>query len=126
MKTVNHVEIVGFLGRDAEQKSEKAPIKFSVATGNGDKPDGSGKHPLVFHNITAWPNQFPEALDIKKGDPVRVTGRLNYVRWTGRDGVERNGVEIVATSITTKPASWAEAAHSRPWNQRPGHPLLGL
>jgi single-stranded DNA-binding protein len=103
VKTVNRVEIEGYVGRDAEQKTEKAPVKFSVATGNESKPDGSGKYPLVFHNITAWTNQFPDAINIKKGEFVRLTGRLNYTKWTGKDGTPRTGVEIVATSITVDP-----------------------
>ena len=82
------------------KRSEKAPVKFSIATGN-EKKDGEGKYPLVFHNITAW--HIPEAIDIKKGDFVKVTGRLNYTKWTDKNGVERNGVEIVATSITLDP-----------------------
>jgi len=103
MRTINKVEIQGYVGRDAEQKSEKAPFKFSVATGNDNKPDGSGKYPLVFHTVTAWPQQFPEAKDIRKGDPIRVLGRLHYTRWTDRDGAKRAGVEIVAFSITIDP-----------------------
>jgi single-strand DNA-binding protein len=103
MNTVNYVEVQGYVGRDAEKKSEKAPVKFSIATGNDSKSDGSGKNPLLFHSITAWTNQFPEAVNIKKGELVRVTGRLNYQKWTGKDGVERTGTEIVASSITVNP-----------------------
>lgn len=102
-ETKNRVEIQGYVGRDAEQKSEKAPVKFSVATGGDNKPDGSGKYPLVFHNVTAWPNQFPNALEIKKGNYVLVTGRLNYQKWTDKAGIPKTGTEIVATSITLDP-----------------------
>jgi hypothetical protein len=76
---------------------------FDAMKDNENKSDGSGKYPLVFHPITAWPGQFPEAPEIKKGEFVRITGRLNYTKWTGKDGVERNGVEIVASSITVNP-----------------------
>jgi len=97
MKTINRVEIQGSVGRDAVQKSEKAPIKFSIATGNDPKPDGSGKWPLVWHNITVWNN--PEALGIKKGDYLHIVGRLNYTKWTAKDGTEKTGVEVVAYDI---------------------------
>ena len=70
MKTINRVELQGHVGRDAEQKSPKAPVRFSIATGGDNKPDGSGKWPLVWHNITAWNN--PEQLGIKKGDYLRI------------------------------------------------------
>jgi len=103
MKTVNRIELYGRVGRDAEQKSDKAPIRFSVATGGEDKSDGHGKWPVVWHNVTAWPDQHPDARDIRKGECVRVIGRLNYTKWTGKDGGERHGVEIVATSITVDP-----------------------
>jgi len=104
-KTINRVEIQGNVGRDAEQKSSKAPVKFSVATGNDNKPDGSGKYPLVWHNVTVWNN--PDALKIKKGDYVHVAGRLNYTSWIGNDGAKRSGVEIVAYEIKT-PAAEAQ------------------
>jgi single-stranded DNA-binding protein len=105
-QTINRVEVQGYVGRDAAQVSEKAPFKFSVATGNDNKPDGSGKYPLVFHNITAWPQQFPLAGEIHKGDFVRVIGRLNYTKWMDRKtGQERTGAEIVAFVITMNPGS---------------------
>lgn len=80
MKTVNSVEIVGFVGRDTEKRSDKAPVKFSVATGGDTKAD-SGKNPLRFHTVTAWDRQ-PEVLKIRKGDYVRVVGCLNHNKWT--------------------------------------------
>ena len=61
MKTVNRIELYGRVGRDAEQKSEKAPIRFSIATGGENKSDGNGKWPLVWHSVTVWPDQHPEA-----------------------------------------------------------------
>jgi len=90
-RTINKVEVQGHVGRDAEQKSEKAPVRFSVATGHENKSDGSGKYPLVFHDVTAWTKQFPDAINIKKGEYVRVVGRLNYTKWTGKDGLEHTG-----------------------------------
>jgi len=101
MKTVNRSEIVGFAGRDAEKRSDKAPVRFSVATGNDGRPNG-GKNPLVFHTITVWEGQ-PEALKVRKGDYVRVVGRLHYTKWIEKDGLERTGVEVVAESVTVLP-----------------------
>jgi|SRR5215469_1928089 len=101
MKTINCVEILGFAGRDAEKRSDKAPVKFSLATGHDNKPD-RGKNPLVFHNIVVWDR--PELLNqIKKGTYVRVTGRLDYSKWTGTDGVERTRCEIVADRVEILP-----------------------
>jgi single-strand DNA-binding protein len=97
-KTINRVEIQGHVGRDAEQKSEKAPVKFSIATGGDTKPDRSGKYPLVFHNITVW--EKPETLGIKKGDYLRVVGRLNYNLWTDKEGAKRITTEIIAYEIS--------------------------
>jgi len=101
MKTINHCEIVGFVGRDAERKWTTASVRFSVATGNESRPSG-GKTPLCFHNIAVW--NRPELLDqVKKGTPVRVVGRLDYSKWTGTDGVERNRSEIVADHVEVLP-----------------------
>ena len=106
-KTVNHVVIEGYVGRDAAKRVENGPVNFSIATGNDNKPDG--KYPLCFHNIVVWGK--PEALGIRKGDFVRAEGRLNYPRWTGKDGVERSGVEIVAFAIVIEPKE-KPAAHN--------------
>jgi single-stranded DNA-binding protein len=97
-KTTNRVELQGFAGKDAEQKSDKAPIKFSIAT-------GGGKYPTDWHSIIAWPDSCPEAIDIRKGDQVRVIGRLSYNEWTAKDGTKRNRAEISAYVITINPES---------------------
>ena len=103
--TVNKIEIAGFVGRDAEQKSEKAPVKFSVATGGDNKADGSGKWPLAWHNITCWPATIPEAIGVKKGDYVRVHGRLNYNQWQTPEGQKRTAVEVVAFKLILEPTA---------------------
>ena len=115
MKTINRVEIQGFAGRDAEKRSDKTPVKFSVATGNDTRPDGEGKYPLVFHNIAVW-NRPELVTQVKKGAYVRVTGRLDYSKWTGTDGVERTRCEIVADQVEILPKD--SQPQPRPINTR--------
>jgi len=116
MKTTNHVEIQGFASRDPEKKSDRAPVRFGIATGNDTRPDGR-KNPLCFHTVTAWDRQ-PEVLKIKKGDYVKVVGRLSYTKWTDKDGIERTGVEVVAESVTVLPKD----SQSEPRTKPPAQP----
>jgi single-stranded DNA-binding protein len=103
--TINKVEVAGFVGRDAEQKSERAPIKFSVATGGDNKADGTGKWPLAWHQIVCWPATIPDAIAIKKGDYVRVHGRLNYNQWQTPEGQKRTIVEVVVFKLILEPTA---------------------
>jgi hypothetical protein len=48
-------------------------------------------------STTAWPRS--QASASKKGRPVYVEGRLKYGKYTDKDGIERNTVDIVATEM---------------------------
>ncbi len=106
--TINKIEIAGYVGRDAEQKSEKAPVKFSVATGGDNKADGSGKWPLSWHQIVCWPDTIPEAIGVQRGDYVRIHGRLNYNQWTTPEGQKRSVAEVVAFRLILEPTAEAK------------------
>ena len=40
-----------------------------------------------------------DAFKMKKGDSVHVLGRLRIQRYTGADGMEREVIEIIASSV---------------------------
>ena len=104
MKTINKVEIQGFLGQDAEVKtfdSGRTLVNMSIATNESykDKND-EWVNNTTWHNITYWKNKKDENTDfLKKGELVSVVGKLNTRKYTDKNDQERFVTEIVAFKI---------------------------
>jgi single-strand DNA-binding protein len=104
MRSVNKVILLGNLTRGPELKQTegKKPVCiFGLATNRtwmsytGEKRDEP-----MFHRIIAW-DQWAETCQkyLKKGRKVYVEGRLQSHSYTGQDGVERTGVEVVLEDL---------------------------
>jgi len=104
MKTINKVEIQGFLGQDAEVKtfeSGRTLISMNIATNESykDKNDEWIKT-TTWHNVTYWKNKKNENLDfLKKGELISITGKLNNRKYTDKSGNEKYVTEVVAYKI---------------------------
>jgi single-strand DNA-binding protein len=101
MKTMNKVEIQGFLGQDAEEKtfeSGRTLITMSVATSEGYKnSDGEWINTTTWHNVVYWKNKKEEDTSfLKKGELVSITGKLNNRKYNDKNGNEKFVTEIVA------------------------------
>ena len=81
----NKVTLVGNLGRDPEQKSERGPVTFSVATTERYRKDGVDKEETQWHNVQAW-GKLGEICRriLHKGDKVLVEGSLEYHEYEGK------------------------------------------
>jgi single-strand DNA-binding protein len=104
-KTINKVEIQGFLGRDAEIKtfdSGRTLISLNVATDESYKSNtGEWVKNTTWHNVAYWKNNIDEiAESLKKGKLVSVIGKLNTRKYTDKNGQEKYITEIVAQQIT--------------------------
>ena len=104
MKTINKVEIQGFLGRDAEEKtfeSGRTLISMSLATDESYKNNkGEWLTNTTWHNVTYWKNKKDENIDfLKKGELISVSGKLNTRKYTDKSGNERYITEVVAYKI---------------------------
>ena len=93
--TVNRVELQGVVERDATQANPGAPWRFVVVT--------TDRGHRTFHVITAWPQDTPNACEIRAGCCVRVMGRLAYRSWLDEGGARRTATDIVAAQITVLP-----------------------
>lgn len=98
MKTLNHVELIGYVGRDPEasQTATGTPFaRFDLATtkrwrGPADEPkQHTDWHRIVFFGPAA--NQIVDHLH--KGSLVRVAGEL-HVSTYEKDGISRTSVEV--------------------------------
>ena len=86
---------------------------------------------LFRSDATLWRDLAESAKDLKKGDPVLITGRLTNESWTDKDGNKRSSTKIEATRVealtrgaapgtATTPAAprQATASAARPQTQR--------
>lgn len=104
---MNTITVIGNVGRDPELRvtaSGLQVITFSVADTIG-KDD---KKTTVWHDIKAFGEQAENvAARVTKGQRVVVIGRLNKEKYTGKDGVEKQRVEIIADDVCLS-LRWAE------------------
>ena len=105
MASVNKVILVGNCGRDPEIRylpSGQAVANVSLATSSRrkDKNTGESIEDTQWHRITFYDRLAEIAGEyIKKGQPIYVEGRLKYGKYTDKDGVEKNTVDIIATEM---------------------------
>ena len=105
MASVNKVILIGNCGRDPEVRyapSGSAICSVSIATSSRRKDKSSGEtvEDTQWHRVTFYDRLAEIAGEfLKKGRPVYVEGRLKYGKYTDKDGIERNTVDIVATEM---------------------------
>jgi single-strand DNA-binding protein len=104
MRSVNKVILLGNLTRDPELKhteGKKPVCVFGLAT-NRSWPIKPGERQLAaeFHRIVAF-DKLAETCHqyLKKGRKVYVEGRLQSHVYTGKDGIEKSGVEVVLDEL---------------------------
>jgi single-strand DNA-binding protein len=103
-KTINKVEIQGFLGRDAEIKtfeSGRTLVNMRLATNESYKNANSEwVTSNTWHNIVYWKNKKEESFDhLIKGELISVNGRLNNRKYNDKEGQERYITEIIAQKL---------------------------
>jgi single-strand DNA-binding protein len=104
MGSVNKVILVGNLTRDPEMKrtAGKKPVCLMGLATNRNWTDQKGeKHEVPeYHRLIAW-DKLAETCHqfLRKGRKVYAEGRLQSHAYTGQDGIEKTGVEIVLERI---------------------------
>lgn len=119
MASLNKVELIGNCGRDAELRytpNGQAVANVSIATTSRrrDKNTGNVIEDTQWHRVTFYERLAEIAGEYaKKGRQVYVEGRIKYGKYTDKDGVERNTMDIVAHDIQllgSKPESTGNPA----------------
>ena len=103
-KSVNKVEIQGFLGKDATIKtfeSGRTLMSMSVATNESYKnTQGEWVTNTAWHNVTYWKNKKDETIDfLKKGEMIAISGKLNTRKYTDKQGQDRYITEVIAQKL---------------------------
>jgi single-strand DNA-binding protein len=105
MSSVNKVILIGNCGRDPEVRflpSGRAVANISIATSSKRKDRNSGEtiEDTQWHRVTFY-ERLAEIVGeyVKKGKPLYIEGRLQYGKFTNKDGVEQNTCDIIATEM---------------------------
>jgi len=104
MNNLNQLTLLGNLAKDPEIKHTNeglaiADLRVAVNRRWKDK-EGNDMENVEFFNITAW-NKLAEncASDLKKGDRVIVSGRLNHRSFDTKDGKKINIMNVIAEVV---------------------------
>jgi single-strand DNA-binding protein len=100
--SLNRVELIGRLGKDPEIRTLQAGssvANFSVATSESwkDKRSGERVEKTEWHRIVVWNEKTIEFVEkyLKKGDLVRLEGKIQTREWEDNDGNKKYATEIV-------------------------------
>lgn len=102
MEQLNRVELQGIVGSIRIQSfDENKMARIGLATNYAYKDrEGAAVIDTSWHNVIAWEGRNIQGLDkIGKGTKLHVFGRIRYQNYTGVDGVDRTGTDILANQI---------------------------
>jgi single-strand DNA-binding protein len=98
----NTITVTGRLGADPQlrqTKLGKSVCNIGLAV-NERIPRGAGfVERTAWHRIVCWQKLAENAQSLRKGQPIRVTGFQKSRSFTGRDGLARTVVEIIAEKV---------------------------
>ena len=105
MASLNKVILIGNAGRDAEVRyapSGAAVANVSIATTRRwkDKTSGEQNEETDWHRLVFYDRLAEVAGEyVLKGTSIYVEGRIKYGKYTDKDGIERNTVDIVVSEM---------------------------
>ena len=104
MSSVNKVILIGNLGQDPDLKFSStgtAICKLSIATSQKRK-DQSGQYQdeTQWHRVTLFGKQAEICGEyLAKGKKVYIEGRIQYDKYTDKDGVTKYTTDIIANDM---------------------------
>lgn len=121
----NRITLMGNLTRDPELRhtSNKVEVsRLTLAVNKRQRDEDSSRTHFV--DITAWRELARAATAFKKGDPVRVVGRLTNDSWEDQDGNRRYAVRVEATELyaVARPSPRDETSQDEPQTERDAPP----
>jgi single-strand DNA-binding protein len=104
MAGVNKVILLGNLGSDPEVKyleGGSVVARFNIATSEAyNNRSGERVEQTEWHRVELWDNLAKIAEQyLKKGNQVYIEGKIKSESWTDKDGQQRTGIRIRATSM---------------------------
>jgi len=105
MKSMNKVQLIGYLGRDPQfrpLKNGREMARLRLATDYWQQTaDGIPEKTTSWHNVTLFNDEQVKKMKnyIIKGSHILVEGRLAYNRYTSNDGITHCITEIKASFL---------------------------
>jgi single-strand DNA-binding protein len=100
---LNKVTLLGRLGKDPEQSSDRAPVRISISTRVSwkDKESGEWKDKTTWHDkVEIWGRSGEYAMsNLHQGDMVYVDGELTKDSYEDKDGNKRVSYYVKANDI---------------------------
>ncbi len=117
---LNHIEIMGRLGRDPELRHTQSgtPVaSFSLAVDRDFKDKSTGERATDWIDVVAWRStgEFVSKY-LSKGRMVVVEGRLQIRDWTDKEGGKRRAAEVIANNVyfaDSKPGDGQRSGQSK-------------
>ncbi len=112
MRSLNEVTLEGNLGADPVARTAKSGATwctFALATNRARKEGNQWVEETQWHEVKAFGREAERAVGFKKGSAVRVTGRLEYEKWSDEHGQARKSPRIVCESVALVPRPQAES-----------------
>jgi single-strand DNA-binding protein len=103
--SVNKVILIGNAGRDAELRQlpsgvAVANVTLATSTRRKDKNTGETIEETQWHRLTFYDRLAEIAGDyITKGKTIYVEGRIQYGKFTNKDGLEQNTCDIIVSEM---------------------------
>lgn len=129
---LNKIMLIGNLGRDPELQvtSDGTPFtRFSLAVSRTYKTaSGEKREETEWFNIVTW-SKLAETCEryLHKGSKVYIEGRLQQRKYTDKNGIERSGVDVIASDmemLTPKSASSGSEGYAAGSGDDRGDPFL--
>ncbi len=107
MEFLNRVELRGVVGRaDINTFNNSQVCNFSVVTEySGVDRDGNSNIETTWFNVSAWAGRdgIADLSSIKKGEWVKVTGRLRSRKYITPENEERQTMDLIAKEVSILP-----------------------
>lgn len=118
MKDLNIMLVEGNLVRDPELKETETGLpycRFSIANHNSYKKNGEWVNDVNFMNVITW-SKVAETCGrfLKKGDRIRVRGRVDQSKYTNKEGKNVTSYELSAQNVDFLPRSGKDEKDERP------------
>jgi hypothetical protein len=113
-----HCALEGRLGQDVElrrSQSGKDWCRLSVGVGEGDE--------VTWVTVAVFEEKARALAGLEKGVEVYCEGSLHLNVWTGRDGVERTGLNVTAWQVVPMGQIGRRKLKARPRDEREAVPF---
>ncbi len=118
---LNRVELIGFLGSDAEAKYTPTgtPVtNLSIATKTTWMQGGDRHERTEWHKVQVWSKLAEYAADFRKGAYLRIVGELRTREYDGQNGHVQT-YEIVAQTIQSLRTGQRASTETAPADEAP-------